>query len=324
MGSGCWSGWRRRVRCCRRRQHGARQRPAGSPRSRRAGGTRPGARGSWWICLVFAGRHQAVAVEHRSEGRRLTDSHLTRPGTTQRWTTSFPCTPHGMPYGDGGHRDCRSRRAPRVSAARPTGRTGEDGGRPLLPHLDRHTELAEDVRDVDARRLAGDEELLGDLVVACAVRDQAEHLDLARCSPSRSSSPTADTSWRLAGRLLEQCDAGPAGQEFDLPPQRARTEPVADLGGSAQGMRRRRTVPRRCARFRGSKQRICQRIGASSSSQACAARVQAGHPSVSSSGSSRQETGPAGSGDRSGYRKPGRDGRPVPPMCRAAATAASS
>ena len=116
MGSGCWSGWRRRVRCCRRRQHGAwRQTTGGSPRSRRAGGTRPGAAGRGGY-LVFVGRHQAVAVEHRSEGRRLTDSHLTRPGTTQRWTTSFR---HAARYaiGDGGHRDCRSRR--RIPAFQP-------------------------------------------------------------------------------------------------------------------------------------------------------------------------------------------------------------
>ena len=47
----------------------------------------------------------------------------------------------------------------------------------------RRTELAKDVRDVDARRLDADDERLGDLAIGVAAGDEREDLRLARCEP---------------------------------------------------------------------------------------------------------------------------------------------
>jgi hypothetical protein len=52
---------------------------------------------------------------------------------------------------------------------------GDGGG--LDPGVD--AELGEDVGDVDAGRLAADEQRLGDLAVAAAGRDQCQYLGLA-------------------------------------------------------------------------------------------------------------------------------------------------
>ena len=180
MGSGCWSGWRRRVRCCQRRQHGAwRQRPAGLLGRGEPGGLGPAPR-----VVVLPGIRRPPSGGRGGTPVRRTAANGQPPHASRDYST----LDHLLPV-------CATvchmateatvivdlaAASPRVSAAGPTGRTGEDGGRPLLPHLDRTHRACGDVRDVDARRLAGDEELLGDLVVACAVRDQAEHLDLAR------------------------------------------------------------------------------------------------------------------------------------------------
>src|SRR3954471_495079 len=81
-----------------------------------------------------------------------------------------------------------------------------------------HVELAKDRRDVVADRLLRYEEAPGDVGVAPPLRDEAEHLDLARCEPGRVRArravrPAADVAQAALAQRPGDAARGRAGAE---------------------------------------------------------------------------------------------------------------
>src|SRR6266508_2238453 len=102
----------------------------------------------------------------------------------------------------------------------------------LDPRVD--AELAKDVRDVDARGLAADEQRVRDLLVAPAAGDELEDLGLARGEPERGPGIRGDRCRRGPWRSAK-VEAPEARQAFELLAQRYRTEPDCDLERGPSG-----------------------------------------------------------------------------------------
>ena len=111
-------------------------------------------------------------------------------------------------------------------------------GRRLHAVLD--TELAQDVRDVDARGLAGDEQGVRDLLVGAAGRDEADDLAFAfgqarRCRPGPPTSGRAAASsiraWRASCSMSRRNGAAPSRTAAACASRRA----VGGLGAIAVG-----------------------------------------------------------------------------------------
>jgi hypothetical protein len=131
----------------------------------------------------LSGAPPVAADHHRT--RMAPDGRAPRPVSTSPSVASGVQTEEGagpVPAGD------RRQRGEASSGRRAGGRRGFEqasgqaqavgGGGGLTPAGD--AELGQDVRHVDARRLRRDEQLLRDVAVAAAVRDQAQDLLLPR------------------------------------------------------------------------------------------------------------------------------------------------
>src|SRR5581483_7458958 len=107
----------------------------------------------------------------------------------------------------------------------------------------RRVELAEDVLDVDARRLDADHELGGDLAVRVAAGDEAQHLGLA---PGQAEQPLGTgLAFERVGRRRE-LETRALREQLELAQERLRPEPARDgvrlperrARGAARGARR--------------------------------------------------------------------------------------
>ena len=86
-----------------------------------------------------------------------------------------------------------------------------------------HTELGEDVGDVEAGRLLGDEQRLADLPVGPALGQQHKHLGLA--ARQAQGSHGGGRCGRLGGvRMVLQAQAAALGEQLDLLLQRRSPE----------------------------------------------------------------------------------------------------
>lgn len=193
-------------------------------------------------------RNCAVAgtMTGRLSGRRSTACF--RGTSPRRPATKFPCGPTVRGRGSCGGEIPATESADRSAdrGAVPPGRDGEQRqavrGRRGLPAVG-HVQLPEDVGHVHAGGLHRDEQRLGDVAVAAALRDQAQHLVLARRQPQRRRGLAA------AG------GAGAAQQVGDAFAERDCAEAVRQLLRGAQPGRRRVVVAVRQRGPRGVEQR---------------------------------------------------------------------
>ena len=94
-----------------------------------------------------------------------------------------------------------------------------------------HAELGEDVGDVEAGRLLGDEQRLADLPVRPPLGDEGEDLGLARGKAKRFGLRMGCLGFGGGmGRLCE-LQAAALGEPLGLAPQRRRSQPDGGLVG---------------------------------------------------------------------------------------------
>ena len=103
-------------------------------------------------------------------------------------------------------------------------------GRGLSPPM--HAQLGQNVRHVDAGGLLGDKELVGDLPVRPAGRDQFQHFALPRRKPKRLERVRDRAG---LGRLDAKIQPSTQGEPFDLPAKRRCIEVDRDCMSLAQG-----------------------------------------------------------------------------------------
>jgi hypothetical protein len=117
---------------------------------------------------------------------------------------------------------------PTRSGGRGPGDDPEPVGEPCRLDAVADSQLAQDVRDVDARGGSADEQRLGDLVVGTPGSQMLEHLDLAQAEPSLLDHAGLLRSLLGSGGWL-QVDAGSAGEAFELVAQGLCPQPRNDL-----------------------------------------------------------------------------------------------